>query len=223
MIQFNLLPDIKVQYLHARRQKQIVVLTSGILIAVSLTVLVLLISFVFVAQKKNLADLSRDITASSKKLNDTKDLSKMLTVQNQLRALPSLHEQKPIASRLFGYVSAFTPAAVSVSHLSVNFSEKAITLSGSADSLETVNTFTDTLKFATYTTKKAPNDEKLAFSDVVLSTFSRDSKGATYTITFKFDPVIFTETEDVTLTVPNRITTRSQIEQPAALFKQAGT
>lgn len=221
MVQFNLLPDIKIQYMRARRQKQFVVMVSTITIIVSIAVLALLISFVFGVQKKSLTDLSRDINVASEELEGTKDLTKMLTVQNQLKVLPGLHADKAVVSRIFGYITQSTPSAASISRLNVDFAMQTITLSGSADTLETVNTFADTLKFTTYHTKKAPKDEVSAFSSVVLASFGRDSKGASYTITLKFDPVIFSGSEEVTLTVPSKITTRSQTEQPAALFQQS--
>lgn len=223
MIQFNLLPDIKIQYLRARRQKHMVMLGSVITIAASVVVMVVLISMVFGVQKKSLSDLSRDINAASSELKGTEDLTKMLTVQNQLKALPNLHEAKPVVTRIFGYITQSTPTAANISQLNADFALQTIAISGSTDTLETVNTFTDTLKFTTYHTKSAPKEEKPAFSSVVLSSFNRDGKGATYTIDFKFDPAIFSDADEVTLTVPNKITTRSQTEQPSALFKQSGT
>ena len=223
MVQFNLLPDIKIQYLKARRQKHLVLLSSTVVIIACLVVMAMLISFVFVVQKKSISDLSKDINAASDELKDTPDLTKMLTVQNQLKALPALHDNKPVVSRMFGYITQSTPTAASISRLNADFLLQNITISGSADTLETVNTFTDTLKFTTYHTKSAPKDELPAFSSVVLASFGRDNKGATYTITFEFDPAIFSEDDEVVLTVPNKITTRSQTEQPSALFKQLET
>lgn len=220
MIQFNLLPDIKIQYIRAQRQKHLVVLISAIAIAASLVFVAALVATAFVVQKKSIADLTKDITAASKELQDTPDLTKMLTVQNQLKSLPALHESKPAASRIFSYIAQSTPSEASISRLLVDFNTQTITISGSATSLEVVNTHTDTLKFATYHTKNDPKTEVQAFSNVVLSSFGRDSKGASYTITLSFDPVIFSEAEEVTLTIPNKITTRSQTEQPEALFQE---
>jgi len=220
MVQFNLLPDIKIQYIKARQQKHLVLLVSGIAIAASLVVMAVLVSTVFIVQKKSISDLTRDITAASKQLQDTPDLTKMLTVQNQLKALPGLHENKPAASRIFGYIAQSTPSDASISRLLVDFGTTTLTISGSAASLEVVNTYTDTLKFATYHTANDKENEVQAFSDVVLASFGRDSKGASYTITLTFDPVIFSNTEEVTLTIPNKITTRSQTEQPEALFQE---
>jgi Tfp pilus assembly protein PilN len=222
MIQFNLLPEIKIEYLKARRQKHMVMLGSVVVSAASIVLLVVLISIVFVLQKKNINDLSSDITSASNELQSTQDLDKMLTVQNQLTALPTLHNNKPVVNRLFGYITQSTPAAASISRINVDFALHTMSMSGSADSLNTINTFADTLKFTTYHTAHAPKVEKTAFTSVVLSTFGRDSKGATYTITLQFDAPIFSELEDITLTVPKKITTRSETEQPTALFQKAG-
>lgn len=223
MIQFNLLPEIKIQYLKARQQKRMVVLISTIAVVASVVILVLLASFVFGVQKKSIGDLNKDIDSKGSELQNTKDLSQILTVQNQLRALPELHDQKAVASRLFGYISQTTPADASIARININFIDSTMAISGSATTLETVNIFTDTLKFTQYKTASQEEDEdgKPAFSEVVLSTFGRDSKGATYTITIKFDPLIFSELEEVTLIVPNIVTTRSEVARPEALFQKA--
>lgn len=219
MVQFNLLPDIKIQYLKARRQKRLFMLSSTIVIIATIVVITLLGSFVFGVQRKSINDLNKDIDRKGNQLTSTEDLNKILTVQNQLRALPGLHDDKAVSTRLFGYVSQVTPSDATIARLNINFLENTITVSGSATSLEVVNVFTDTLKFTQYNTKN-DTTEKQAFSEVVLSNFGRDEKLATYTITAKFDPIIFSELEEVTLTVPNIVTTRSEVAQPAALFKQ---
>jgi hypothetical protein len=221
MIQFNLLPDIKIQYLKAKRQKHMVVLSSVVAIIISLTVFILLITIVYGLQKKNLSDLNEDIKIASKELRETKDLTKILTVQNQLKALPTLHDQKVVATRLFDYLSQTTPASASIAKLNLDYELNTMSISGSADALTTVNTYTDILKFTNYTTPK--NDtEKKAFSEVVLSAFSRDSQSTTYTITLKFDPTIFKGSEEVKLNVPEIISTRSEVDKPTALFQQNG-
>jgi hypothetical protein len=222
MVQFNLLPDVKIQYLKAKRQKHIMVLISSLAIVASLVVLLIMISTVKVLQKKHISDLNKDIASASKELDGTKDLTKILTIQNQLKELPNLHEQKPAASRLFSYLSQTAPSQASISRLSVSFEMNTITIDGSAGDLSVVNTFTDTLKFTRYSIDGA-EATKNAFSDVVLSSFSRDSKTATYSITAKFDPVIFDGTTEPKLVVPNIVTTRSEVEQPTALFQKSKT
>lgn len=219
MIQFNLLPDIKIEYLRAKRQKHLVMLASTVVIIASVAVLIILASTVFGLQRKNINDLTSDIEAASDELQSTPDLSKILTVQNQLNVLPQLHNEKPVAQRIFTYINQATPTQAKISRLNADFANSTLTISGSADSLETVNKFVDTLKFTNYTTN-GDSQEQRAFSDVVLSTFGRDATSATYTIDLSFDEAIFSELENVKLVVPNIITTRSEVEQPEALFEE---
>jgi hypothetical protein len=221
MIQFNLLPDVKLQYLKARRTQHMVFTVAIIAIAASLFVLVVLIGTVDVFQKKNLSDLNRDITADSKQLENTPNLSKILTVQNQLQTLTSLHDQKPVTSRLFNFVKQLTPSDASISQLSVDFTQNTVSIMGDANSLDIVNTYVDTLKFTKY--KTSDGTSTAAFSGVVLSAFSRTNSGASYTITANFDPTIFSNSSSISLTVPNIISTRSAIDQPTDLFKSSGS
>jgi Tfp pilus assembly protein PilN len=223
MIQFNLLPDIKVQYLRAKHQKHLVMVASTLTIIVCVALMAVLAGVVFGVQKKSINDLTKDIDSAETELSETDDLTKILTVQNQLGALTGLHDEKPVANRVFGYMTQATPLNASISRLNTDFTGQTMTISGSADTLETVNTFVDSLKFTTYHTANDEETETMAFSEVVLSAFGRDSTGATYTITFKFDPLIFSEQEEITLTVPERITTRSTTEQPSALFESGGS
>lgn len=216
MIQFNLLPDVKLEYIKARRSKRFVMLIASIVTAASLSVLMLLVLIVFVQQRVHLNNLSADISRYSKEIKDVPDIEKILTIQSQLTSLPELHSKKPVASRLFEYVRQLTPANASIARLEVNFTETRITFTGSADSLGTINKFVDTLKFTEF--KKDDVTEK-AFYDVVLTTFGRDAKGASYTIDLKYNPSIFDSVSTIKLAVPNIITTRSQTEKPDALFQ----
>lgn len=224
MIQFNLLPDIKQEYIKAQRQKHLIVFISTIASIAAIALLVVLILVVDVWQKKSISDLNKDIKSNSSQLSSTKDLNKILTVQNQLNSLGPLHDQKAVASRLFEYISTLTPSNATISKLSIDYSKSAVTISGSADALSTVNTYVDTLKFTTYKAEgQSGSTSKNAFSQVVLSTFGKTSQATTYTITASFDPAIFSESSTVNLTVPKITTTRSAIDQPTDLFKQSGS
>jgi len=217
MIQFNLLPDIKMSYIKASRQRQLVTVVSFLATAAAVTALVLFFSYVQIAQKKHISDLNGDIKKYSNQLNNVPDLAKVLTIQNQLSSLPALLDQRPITSRLFGYVSQMTPTKVGIGKLDVDFTASTLNVSGSADSLETVNKYVDTFKFTTYTVSGS-NDAKPAFSKVVLTNFGRDDQTSTYELNMSFDPAIFDGKQAVALVVPKTVTTRSQTEQPTALF-----
>ena len=144
MIQFNLLPDVKLKYIKTQRTKRVVMVGSLIAASVSVALFVVLFLSVQVAQKKHLNDLSRDITKQVSTLSGTQDVNKILTIQNQLNSLPKLHADKPITSRIFGYIAQVTPTQASISLLNVDFTLDTITVTGSADSVVTVNKFADT-------------------------------------------------------------------------------
>lgn len=222
MIQFNLLPDVKLQYLKVRRTQHLVYTAAIIAIGVSLFILTILIGTVDVLQKKNIKDLKADIQTNSDQLKNTPNISKILTVQNQLKTLTSLHDQKPATTRLFDYIKNVTPRPVSISNLNIDFTTNVLTVAGNTKSLDMVNTYIDTLKFTTF--KKSDGSSSPAFTSVVLSSFSRGLAGATYSVTITFDPAIFNSANNVKLNVPaNKITTRSAIDQPTDLFKSNAT
>ncbi len=217
MIQFNLLPNVKQEYVKAKRNKRLTLLVAVLVAGTALAIMVMLFLGKLV-QDKHSSDLSKDIKSQSSELENTKDLDKILTIQSQLASLPALHDDKPVATRLLGYIKQVTPSKVSFASMEVNFDDQSMHITGSADSLATINTFVDTLKFTTYKTEDG--HEGNAFSAVVLTSFGRDTKGASYDITFKYESVIFSNASPVTLNVPaGKITTRSETEKPEALFQ----
>jgi hypothetical protein len=234
MIQLNLLPDVKMDYIKAQRSRRLVLSISVLVTAVALALLILLLS-VSGLQKKHIGDLSKDIDKASKQLQNEPNIDKILTVQNQLESLTSLHAGKPATSRLFEYLNHVTPAPVSINDFDIDFTTQTAVITGTADTLSNVNKYVDTLKFTTYITKE--NSAKTAaFTNVVLTSFAIDgeakdkAKAASYTITFLYDPIIFDITQEVTLSVPNLVTTRSELAKPGDLFqappestKQEGT
>jgi Tfp pilus assembly protein PilN len=222
MIQFNLLPDVKLEFIKAQRTKRLVIGISILASVAALFILVILILTVDVVQKKTLSNLDSNITTSNNKLQSTPDLNQLLTIQNQLSAIGTLHDAKPAAARLFTYLSQVTPSQATIGAIAVDYTQNSITITGNADSLSTINTFVDTLKFTTYTSSATTGATK-AFSNVVLTSFGSNAGSATYGLSLNFDPNIFSNTATVTLTVPNTVTTRSVTDQPTNLFKKSTT
>lgn len=242
MIQFNLLPDIKIEYIKIRRAKRLIMLIAALVTGVSLTMLVLLFMVVNVFQKQHLENITSDIARDSKIIKETPDIEKILTVQHQLQSLPALHQQKPEASRLFQYIGQVTPANVTIAQLDINFAENRMSLTGAAPTLSDINRFIDTLKFTEYTrgnqevlntmTFERGNNE-LAFYDVVLGSFGRSTDVTNFSIDLGFVPEIFATSRDdpatpdkdestdiVKLIIPNIVTTRSQLEKPGPLLQE---
>lgn len=218
MIQFNLLPDVKLAYIRTHQTKRLVTLVAISVTALAVGLTMLLFVVVNVLQKRTLSNLDKDIKKYSADLKNTPDVNKVLTIQNQLNSLPGLHEKKVVATRLFDYLTKLTPIQASIADFDIDFTTNTISFNGRADNLSVVNKFADTLKFTTYTVKDS-NQSSKAFSEVVLSNFSRADK-TQYQLDAKFDPTIFDVNTEVELSVPNIISTRSATEKPSELFQQ---
>lgn len=209
MVQFNLLPDVKLQYVKMRRTKYLMTVISVLVAGVALAAMLFSLFIVKVVQQNNLRDLNDDIKTASSELQSVDDLSKILTVQNQLSTLTQLHDDKPVTSRIFTYISQVTPAAASLDTLTIDYESSLITIGGVAPNLDTVSVYTDTLKATTFMTGGESDEKMRAFSNVVLSDFGRNDTGATFTITMIFDPKIFSAIEAVELSVPTTSTADS--------------
>ncbi len=223
MIQFNLLPDIKMEYIRAKRARRNVTLIAFIVCSVSIGIFVLFFVSVNVVQKRHLANLSQDIVDSEQDLKSFGDLDKILTIQNQLNSLTDLHDSKPVVTRFYNYLPQLVPAEtpeqnLTLSEASLNFEESTIYFKGAANSLKTINKFIDTLKFTTFSSEGS--EQVNAFSNVVLE-FSTENGENTFEIKLAFDPLIFDSREKISLKVPKIITTRSETEKPnEGVFKQ---
>jgi Tfp pilus assembly protein PilN len=227
MIQLNLLPDVKMSYVKANRLRRLVISVSFIATAVCIFILFLFFAY-NLTQKKRIDSLTNQITSSTNQLEGKKDIDQVLTVQKQLSSLNTIDSTRTDAGILFNtYLNELLPADASVSNIVVTYSENGITLQGSADSLATVDTFVDTLKFTTYTTKTQKQPLK-AFSNVVLTSFGLNTQAAgatvvpnqeaSYGLTFDYDPNIFSGTKSPKLKIPSLVTTRSELAQPTDLF-----
>lgn len=215
-IQFNLLPDVKAKYIDAQRNRKTITTACLIASAASVAIFILVFFSVAVVQKAQLSKANSDAKKAAAELKNIQGIEKIATVQNQLKTLAGLHQNKHAASRIFDYMPKVTPVSASISSLSVNFSDGLMQVSGTADSQATINTFVDTLKYATYRASGSDTD-KLAFSNVVMTSFSISTGKASYAITANADPALFANPllPAPTITVKNQVTTRSVIDDPA--------
>lgn len=230
MIQVNLLPDVKVEFVKARRLKRTILAVCFLVSAVALAVFALLFISVTVVQKQHLSNLDQDINDYTSQLEATPNITKILTIQNQLGALTTLHNDKPVASRIFTYIRQLAPGEASIDTLTVNFEEQTMTITGTAVNLAAVNKFADTLKFTSFTVESNTEaGNQPAFSEVTLREFGidtatvEDGKSATYTIEFKYAAQIFSSDGTTKLTIPNQVTTRSETEKPSNVFEEPVT
>ena len=222
MIQINLLPDIKAEYVSAQRTKRLMVGIAVIVSVASLALVALLSAMAFGAQQLQLNNVQKKIDTAETKLNEINDLDKILTIQNQLIELTPLHDGKPVVSRLFGYLQQTTPLDITIENFSIDYAENTISVSGKAQTFEQVNRYVDTLKFTEFILgdpAAEEQDPKQAFSSVVLSSFGIDDDAASYSIDMLYDKQLYDSANtSVVLRVPALTTTRSQTQLPGVLF-----
>src|ERR1700757_27558 len=111
MIEVNLVPDVKQEYIRAKRVQALVVSGTVVVGIAAIGIVVLLALYLFGVQavRSNLADSA--ISDKGKQLSGVSDLAKMLTIQHQLTVLGQLHDQKNIYSRFLDLLGAINPPA----------------------------------------------------------------------------------------------------------------
>lgn len=192
-VQFNLLPDSKLEFNRTQSTKRMVFVIAILASAISLCIMLVMLGFVDVVQKKLMDDAQKRVDNSNQQLKQL-DIDKIITVQNQLKTLPGLHDKKHVMSRVFTYLPSITPPNVNISELDIDLSQNTLKLSGTAPSQKDVNTFVDTLKYATF--KVGSSSPAPAFQGVVESGFGITTSGVGYSIDMTFDSQLFQNIKD---------------------------
>jgi Tfp pilus assembly protein PilN len=227
MIQLNLLPDVKLEYIKAQKMRSLV---TGIAVVISVaSIVILALMFVYDLHQRSSINNNKTVIASlTSEIQNKPHINTILTVQNQLKSLGSLYAARPAAYRLFtNYLSELTPEAVSLNNLNIDFTANTATLTGTADTLNTVNQYIDTLKITSYNVNGSTVSSP-AFSNVVLSSFGisqqqTNGQNASFTINLDFSPDLFNSTEKIKLNIPNIVVTHFQQSDTGSLFKAAPT
>jgi hypothetical protein len=226
MIQFNLLPNSKIAELKSSKISRLIISITFLVSIVTIIVTIILFVEVKVIQKNHINKYNIQISSDNSSLNKIPDLNSVLKINDAIQVLPTLYNSRPDVTRLSGYLALITPAQISLNSLNLNFSTNTFNISGSANSIDSINTFVDTLKFCEYSLGNSTSNQ-LAFSKVVLSNYSyvpTSINGQNFSITAVFEPEIFaTKDPNVKLIVPNKITTRSNLDQPTNLFNEQTT
>jgi Tfp pilus assembly protein PilN len=213
-LQFNLLPDVKQEYLKTQKTKRTVITSSFIASSIAFFILLFMMTNVYVVNKKKLSDADKKISDYTNQITSIPKLNEILTVQHQLNSLSSLHQNKHVVSRIYDFLPDVTPTKVHLGKVDVDFALNTMTIQGTSDSQKTINTFIDTLKFTTYMVDNQDTGKK-AFPTVIERQFGINDEGATYEISIQFDPALFAFSQKVSLKVPQGLsTTRSIINDP---------
>ena len=200
MIEINLIPDVKQELLKAERARALVISGSILTCIIAGGLVVLLVIFIYGVQFGRGLLLDNSVKSESSKLAQVEDLSKMLTIQNQINRIDTLNDTKEIDSRLFDVLSAVIPPSpneVRVSTLSVNKDESTITLEGQTKAYDSMEVFKKTIysSVIVYNEDGTEKQVKLA-TDISTAdiSYGEDSDGVKvlrFNLSFKYPPELF--------------------------------
>jgi hypothetical protein len=239
VIQLNLLPDVKKEFLSAQRMRNIVI-SVCIFVGGGAIAALLILSAVLGGQliQKNLLNSDIDKDAAAIKTAESKQqLNEYLTVQSQLSQIDTLKSESPILSRLMDYLKQINPSAPnSVSLSSVRLDtgsdpngdgSSSITMEGRTGSYATLNVFKNTLERTTikYTKSgdKEPTSEPLFSSvtvrDAALGDDSNGDGAVSFTVVLAYNEAAFaSDSTDISLTTPKETISDASENAPKTVF-----
>ena len=230
MIEINLVPDVKQEFIRAQRQRNTVI--SGAIIAMLASGgLIVLCAVLVGGQAVTGALYDKSISDENARLQSTEDLTNTVTIQNQLSKLGEMHGDKSIDSRVFDILSTVNPPVpnrVAISNLQLDPKDQVLTIEGSAvNGYEAVEVLKKTILNTNleYTDDGEAIIEPLAEEVQVGETsYGEDSNGRKvlrFTITFEYNDQLFArDIQNAKIVSPNTNinVTDSFVRVPDSLF-----
>ena len=205
MIQVNLLPDVKQEYLKAQQTKH-TVLVGAVLVSIVVSALtILFFAYVQVVQPQYQKRVQGDIDAGIQEVKKKPNAQRIVTVQGVLEQIPALKDKQVVTSRIFDYLKQFTPRVVTYNKVALNLEANTLTIAGSTVSYERANELANNLKSAQFTYVQGGAEQKVQpFTGVVFNSLGKsesatDGKPVSFEITFTFNPVMFDPSASKTL------------------------
>jgi len=202
MIEINLIPDVKRELLRAQRTRSTVISGSILTMFIAGGILVALLVYVYGVQTVRSALLDNSIKTQSEKLAKVEDLSKILTIQNQLDVISTHNDEKKIDSRIFDVLSAIVPPApnsVQFSQINLTSEDSEISFEGQTRAYDSMEVFKKTLASAVvvYTVdgkeEKVPLATDISTSDVSYGESATSEKILRFTLKFKYAEELFSQ------------------------------
>lgn len=229
MIEINLIPDVKRELLKAQRARTYVISGAIVTSIIAVGVVVLLLVYILAVQGIRETRLNDDITRENASLSEVKDLSKILTIQNQLATMSTLNAEKKVDSRIFDVVAAIVPPepnSVAISGINLDADTKTITLEGQTRAFDSMEVFKKTIDNAIveYTedgnVTSVPLADKIDTGNISYGTDENNNKVVIFTISFTYPEQLFsTKNTGVTIKLSvNGNVTDSYIGIPRSVF-----
>ena len=234
MIEINLIPDVKKELLKAQSTRAAVISGSIITSLIAGGVVVALALYVFGVQAVRQDFTAKEIESQYKTLSSVEDLSKVLTIQNQLSKMSELNDSKKIDSRIFSVMSAVVPPApnsVQISQININSVDKLITLEGQTASFNSMEVFQKTLDSAIVVYKEDGEEKTIKLTDeldageVSYGENANGEKVLMFSTKFVYPVELFSATvTDVTIKLNvNGNVTDSYLGIPRSIFAERAT
>jgi hypothetical protein len=203
MIEINLIPNVKQELIEAQKVRAKVITGSVIISIVSVGIVSVLLFYVYGVQMVREGIADRAISSHSAKLFAVEDLSKILTIQNQLGQIDAIYDNKKVTSRLFDLLQNIIPPYpndVQISNLNLDTVNRQITVEGqAANSYPAVEIFKKTIQGTNLEFKTDGIEElqSVVLADSVSTSstsYGEDATGARvlrFTISFEYAPELF--------------------------------
>lgn len=235
MIEINLIPAVKQELIKVQRIRATVISIS-ILVGIAAAVIVaLLVFYVFAVQTVRVKIADDAITKGGQQLAGVKDLSKTLTLQNQLTKISTMHDNKKLDSRIFDVLLAIIPPSpndVQISDLAIDSSNGTITMQGqAANSYAATEVFRKTIEGAKvkYTDDAGKQEVSLATNvstgDTSYGEDATNAKVLRFTLSFTYAKELFSPlAKNVTVEIATRgNATDSYLGVPKSIFVDRAT
>lgn len=233
MVELNLLPDIKKEFLRAQRTRNLVISGAIMTSIIAGGFVVILASTVYVGQQAIKKKLSDDITTSQRNLEAKPEINKYLAIQGQLTAIDKVSSSRSQYARLLDFLPLLNPAPpsnVSLTNAMLTKADNSLVMDGEASTFEAVNNFRYTLENAKlqYKVGGQPTETNL-FSDVkidrpAIATNEGGKTRASFKLTLTFAPEAFDmATTDIKISVPKLTTSNSDQNAPKESLFNGGT
>jgi len=232
MIELNLLPDVKKEYLRAQKTRNAVI-SGAILTTIAAGVItVILATTVYVGQNAVISLQKKSIQDKHSKLAAQPEIEKYLTVQNQLKNIDSLHDGKYLYSRAFSYLQSLNPASpnnVALSTVSLTKETKTIELEGTARNFEALSVYKMTLETAQlkYASDGADGEQNIPmFDSVSLVEAGLKNIDGKNLVSFRMqitypDTIFLASTKNGKVQVPSQVTSDGDRNAPKPSDKPA--
>ena len=234
MIEINLIPDVKRELLRAQRTRATVISTSIFVSIIAAGIVVALILYVFGVQTVRSAILDGQIKEGSEQLAKEEDLSKILTIQNQLTKISELNSQKNMDSRLFDVLEAVIPPApndVQVSQVAIDAEEGTIRIEGQTRGYDSMEVFKKTIDSAIVVHVQDGDEqtiklaENISVTETSYGSNAENRKVLRFTLSFNYAEELFSPdipTLSIKLSFDGNVTD-SYLGIPKSVFTERAT